>query len=215
MPVEVDVRKTGLIAAYGFDEAASATASDAMHLHDGTISGATRVTDGRYGSALSFDGVDDMVTVPDHAEFDLTTGMTVEAWVRPSALTSWRTVIMKEQVGSLIYALYASSDVEQPAASVFTTSVSTASAPPLLGLAQWTHLAMTWDRSVLRLYLDGAEIAATPAPPPLATSTGVVRIGGNSVRGEFFSGQIDEVRLYDRALAPNRIGADMNTPVGH
>jgi hypothetical protein len=213
-PVEVDVRNTGLVAAYGFDEPSGSTATDAMHLHDGTISGATRVAGGRYGQALSFDGVDDLVSVPDHAELDLTNGMTIEAWVQPSALTSWRSVIMKEQVGSLIYALYANSDVNQPAASVFTTSTLMASAPPPLVPSQWTYLAMTWDRSVLRLFLDGAEIAAVPAPAPLVTSTGAVRIGGNNVRGEFFGGLIDEVRVYDRPLGPAAIAADMNAPVG-
>ena len=39
---------------------------------------------GRFGSALSFDGVNDWVTVPDANSLDLSTGMTLEAWVRPS-----------------------------------------------------------------------------------------------------------------------------------
>jgi hypothetical protein len=72
---------------------------------------------------------------------------------------------------------------------------------------------MTWDGSVLRLYVDGAEIATGAAPGALLTSTGQLRIGGNGLRGEFFAGLIDEVRVYDRALAASRIGADMNTPV--
>ena len=46
------------------------------------------------------------------------------------------------------------------------------------------------------------------------TSTGDLRIGGNNVWGEFFSGLIDEVRVYNRALSPTEIQTDMNTPVG-
>ena len=44
----------------------------------------------------------------DANSLDLTTGMTLEAWVQPTALGSlWRCVILKEQPSSLIYALYA------------------------------------------------------------------------------------------------------------
>ena len=62
---------------------------------------------------------DDVVTVPDDPTIDLTTGMTLEAWVRPSAATDWRTVIFKESTGGLNYALYANTDVDSPAARVF------------------------------------------------------------------------------------------------
>jgi hypothetical protein len=210
--VGVDVRNTGLVAAYGFEEASGSVAGDVLHEHDGTITGAARVP-GRYGRALSFDGVDDWISVPDNVELDLTNGLTIEAWVKPSALTSWRSVIMKEQVGSMVYALYAGSDAGPPAATVFNTSAVTASGPPALGLSEWTHLAMTWDRAVLRLYLDGAEVATAAAPGPLATSSGNVRIGGNSVRGEFFAGLIDEVRIYNRPLAPAEVSTDLNAPV--
>ena len=139
--------------------------------------------------------------------------MTIEAWVSPSALSSWRSVVTKEQATALPYALYANSDAGVPAASVFTTSALSASSPPALGLSTWTHLAMTWDGSVLRLFVDGAEVAAQPAPGALLTSTGQLRIGGNSLRGEFFTGLIDEVRVYDRALSAMQISADLNAPV--
>ena len=210
--VAVQVHNTGLVAAYGFDEPSGTAITDAMSAHSGTISGAARVA-GRYGQGLSFDGVDDFATVPHDASLNLGSGMTVEAWVRPSALTSLRSVVTKQAVGQLAYALYASSASDQPLASVFTTSAMNASGGPALGTSTWTHLAMTWDGGVVRLYLDGAEIATHAATGSLATGTGELRIGGNSLQGQFFSGIIDEVRIYDRALTPSQIGADMNAPV--
>ena len=64
----------------------------------GTISGATRTTSGRFGSALTFDGVNDLVTVADSAALDLTNRATLEAWVYASALgSSWRTILLKGQ----------------------------------------------------------------------------------------------------------------------
>ncbi|HWN27636.1 MAG TPA: LamG-like jellyroll fold domain-containing protein, partial [Actinomycetospora sp.] len=211
--VAVEVHNTGVVAAYGFDEASGTTATDAIDGHTGTIAGATRSLDGRFGRALSFDGVDDWVSVPHDPTLNLSAAMTLEAWVKPTALTNWRSVITKEQATALPYALYAGSASGTPAASIFTTSALTAAGPPALGLSQWTHLAMTWNGSMLRLYVDGAEIATLAAPGPLLTSNGVLRIGGNSLRGEFFTGLIDEVRIYDRALSPAQLGADLNTPV--
>jgi Concanavalin A-like lectin/glucanases superfamily len=41
-----------------------------------------------------------------------------------------------------------------------------------------------------------------------------LRIGGNSVWGEYFQGSIDEIRIYNRALSPAEIQADMNTAIG-
>ena len=49
----------------------------------GTVSGASWITTGRNGNALSFDGVNDWVTVADANDLDLTAGMTIEAWVYP------------------------------------------------------------------------------------------------------------------------------------
>ena len=40
----------------------------------------------------------------------------------------------------------------------------------------------------------------------LVTSTGALRIGGNTIWGEWFTGTIDDVRVYDRALTAAEIG---------
>ncbi|MCI0461152.1 MAG: hypothetical protein L0Z62_29750, partial [Gemmataceae bacterium] len=49
----------------------------------------------------------------------------------------------------------------------------------------------------------------------IATSSGPLRLGGNSLWGEFFQGRIDEVRIYNRPLSTTEIQQDMNTPVGN
>ena len=79
--------------------------------NNGTLSGATRSTAGRYGGALSFDGTNDSVSVPDAASLDLTNNLTLSTWVRPTGATSWRTLVVKERPGGLSYGLYASGDI--------------------------------------------------------------------------------------------------------
>ena len=48
----------------------------------------------------------------------------------------------------------------------------------------------------------------------LLTSGNPLRIGGNTIWGEYFDGLIDEVRIYNRALSLGEIQTDMSTPIG-
>jgi hypothetical protein len=206
---------SGPIAAYGFNEGAGTTLNDRSGRgHTGTISGATWSTAGRYGGALSFDGVNDWVTINDTAVLDLTTGMTLEAWVNASAVTNWRTVVLKERTGSLSYALYGANGASRPAAYVNIGGADVGvNATANLALNTWTHLAVTYDGATIRVYVNGTQVATRAQTGPITTSTGVLRIGGNAVWSEFFQGLIDEVRIYSRALTAAEIQADMATPI--
>src|SRR5262245_11342117 len=110
----------GLVAAYGFEEGTGTTAADSSGNHlDGIVTGAVWRR-GKFGNALRFKCGDnsssnDWVTIPDSAALQLTTGMTLSAWVFPSVEQNpWPTVIMKEGQSELIYALYANSDTGVP-----------------------------------------------------------------------------------------------------
>jgi hypothetical protein len=207
---------TGLVAAYSFNEGSGTTLADRTGSgRTGTISGATWTTQGRNGGALSFDGVNDWVTVADANSLDLTTGMTLEAWVYPTAGGggSWRNVIIKERTGGEVYNLYANADTNTPAVFVIraaqTTVPQDARGTAALTLNTWTHLAATFDNATLRLYLNGTQVATRAVAGPLVTSTGALRIGGNGIWGEFFQGRIDDVRIYNRALTATEIQGDM------
>ena len=93
---------TGLVAAYGFNEGAGTTVADTSgNGNTGAISGATWTAAGRYGGALVFNGTSAVVTVANAASLQLTTGMTLEAWVYPTAApTGWRAVITRTWTGT-------------------------------------------------------------------------------------------------------------------
>src|SRR5262249_46607874 len=105
----------GLVAAYGFEEGAGTTTADSSGGgNTGTLTAATWAASGKFRKALSFNGTRAWVTVPDANSLDLTTAMTIEAWVNPSSLTSWRNILTKETASGLAYSLYAS-DGTRPA----------------------------------------------------------------------------------------------------
>ncbi len=77
---------SGLVAAYGFDEGSGTTAADRSgQRQHGHALECDLATSGKFGNALSFNGTNARVNVNDSSSLDLTTGMTLEAWVRPTS----------------------------------------------------------------------------------------------------------------------------------
>jgi hypothetical protein len=199
------------VAAYSFDEGLGSSAADASgNGNTGAIGSASWITTGKFGNALSFNGTNARVTVGDSASLDLTTAMTLEAWVYPTATSGWRDVIYKGP--NDIYYLEGRSPGGPPATGGTFAS-------PLYGTAAlpvnaWSHLAATYDGTTLRLYVNGVQVASRPQTGPIATSAGALTIGGDVLYGQHFAGRIDEVRIYDTALSASEIESDMATPIG-
>jgi PKD repeat protein len=220
-PVSVTVDNTtpapaGLVGAYAFNEGAGFSASDRSGFgNEGTLSGAAWVAVGRFGGAVSFDGVNDWVSVADSGSLDLSSGMTVEGWVRPSAAGSvWRTVALKETAGNLAYGLYADEGSGRPSGHVNVGGDRDTRGTGAVPLNAWTHLAVTYDGATLRLFVNAAQVSSRALPGQILVSSGPLRIGGNAVWPEWFQGLIDELRVYNRALTPQQLQTDMNTPIG-
>jgi len=177
------------------------------------ITGATWTTSGKNGGALLFNGVDNLVTVSSTA-LNLNAGMTVEGWVFPTVLTNLRSVAVKEGATDLAYGLYANDATAKPEGVINVgAGPLSATATGTLPVNVWSHLAVTFDGSTQRLFLNGVEVASAAASGTLMQTSGAFRVGGNKLWGEWFGGSIDDVRVYSRALTATEIQADMNTAV--
>jgi Concanavalin A-like lectin/glucanases superfamily len=211
----------GPVAAYSFDEGTGTTAQDATgNEHTATIEGA-KWARGRYGDGLEFKGSEhDVVKVPASSELNFEEEFTLEAWIRPASSTDKLAPIVGKTTGggsgsaSLSYYLYAGNSESKPSGEVQhvlgTGKKATATtAPPG---ATWTHLALTYDGAVERLYVNGVQVAETATEAPV-TTTGELQIGAETEHGEWFSGRIDEVRIYDRVLSGAEVDAGMETPI--
>ena len=77
----------------------------------------------------------------------------------------------------------------------------------------WTHLATTYDGSAVVLYVNGRLPGAVWIKARSKSTSGPLEIGGDSLFGRYFVGDIDEVRVYDHALSETEIQRDMATPV--
>jgi hypothetical protein len=225
-----------LAGAWGFEAGSGTSAIDSSgNGNDATFVGTPTWVTSASGNAISFDGIDQSLTVPDPANnsLDFTQSFTISSWVNPSAIhTDYRAVMAKANStigGGPSYALYASVDsatcpVIGSGAVAGLIHVNGTSGPTYvvcgapLATGIWTHLAVTYDGSNLRLYRNGVLTATTPVPsvtaPPTVSimepSTGALQIGASEF-GEQFAGALDEPRAYNYALP---ITAGSNTVPG-
>jgi Concanavalin A-like lectin/glucanases superfamily len=221
MEAPIQTPKAGPVAAYSFDEGEGTTVEDVSgHGHTATIEGA-KWARGRYGDGLEFKGSEhDVVKVPASSELNFEEEFTLEAWVRPTSSTDKNAPIVGKTTGggsgskSLSYYLYAGNSESKPYGEVQHSlgtgkQANAATAPPG---ATWTHLALTYDGAKERLYVNGVQVddEATAAP---VTTTGELQIGAETEHSEYFSGRIDEVRIYNRVLNSAEVGADMEAPL--
>lgn len=190
------------VAAYGFEEASGTTAADGSgNGHDGTLTGASRTDDGRFGAALRFDGAGQVVTVPGRASLDLAGDYTLSAWARAggSSAGSW-SLVSKGGSGScgLAIELLASHEVRACGSALMP-----AWTPPPTEF--WVHHALVKTGGTVRLFINGAEVDTAPVVGVAAT--GALRIGDG------FRGTIDDVRVYGRALTGAQVRQSMTLPI--
>jgi hypothetical protein len=152
--------------------------------------------------------------VPDSDSLDLQGSLTLEAWVKPSALLGWRTVLFKEGDGLLPrYVLNANDFTPTPAAYLHIDFIPDGiRSEQTLPLNEWTHLAVTYDGEAIRLFVNGEEKESRSESGAVRISEGRLLIGGTPW-GQWFRGRMDDVRIYDVAVAAAQIKADMKEAI--
>jgi hypothetical protein len=200
---------TGLKGHWSFDgsDVSGATASDRSGSGShGTLSGAT-ITEGQVGQALSFDGVDDSVSVSN--TLSAANGITLSAWVKPTGLP---------MVDSTIYLLGTQSTTVgfawlaiQNDRTVFYNYASGTNYPYYnstlkVPLNEWSHVVLVHDYSSqnVRIYINGVLDINVAGGPVVSISNKTSKIGRYAATFPF-QGSLDEVRIYDRVLSSGEV----------
>ena len=156
--------------------------------------------------SLSFDGVAALVDLGNPEGLNLSGNVTLSAWIRPLALDGFRNVIAHgfRWMPSAEVVLRISDEDYEFAAWNSRDHIASAPVPPG-DIDNWHHLVGVYDGASYRLYRDGELVVTHPesfAPTPVDAPWA---IGGRSAtmpdEGRYFSGLIDDVRIYGRALS--------------
>ncbi len=199
-----------------FDEALGATqfADNSGNGNDGACSGDTCPSaglKGRIGSAVEFDGYDDVVTVPDDPDLDLNE-FTVGAWVMPTAFHDYLKMVVNKGNPSKGYnyqlSLYDDKVSYKLQADNCVTTYGDWSEGSLIQNT-WNHVMMSFDGYELKLYLNGSFDGSVELPSynqnePLCHNNQPIRIG-RAQNWSGFGGRIDEVTIYDHALTAREV----------
>jgi hypothetical protein len=207
---------SGLVALWRFDEGGDITANDSSgNNNHGTLynfSGTYWVDDQWGGQALSFDGVDEYVSVPDSTSLDLSGEITVEAWIKVAVHKNYNAIVIKGEDGAENYELLLTSSGLLYSTIKFTDGTRYyPSVPSAITDTEWHHVAMTYKPGEWRIYVDGVEkaertdISKVPLTNNVPLFIGAEQYLGSFRTERFFNGLIDEVRIYDYALSPDTI----------
>ena len=207
----------GLVGAWGFEEGAGTTVADASgNGNEGTLNGpgATWSATGKFGGGLEFSGTSGNVRIPHASSLNLNSSYTLEAWVKPTALSGYQTILMKEETSGCGYWLQT---VDTNVNSGFGNGGCRehASSGPAVPLNAWSHLAGVFNNAAntYTLYLNGTAIGTsseTLAPTPNTQALIFGQSGCGACGFERWHGLIDDVRIYDRSLSAAEIQADMD-----
>jgi len=163
----------------------------------------TTAAAGRVGGARSFNGVGDVVTVAHHPALNPTDRMTVSAWIyrRTAPANFWSRILTKENPTVGYHMWVDAANALQfclVVGGVYKCVNSYHAGGRFLSLNTWHQIVAVYNGAVVRMYVDGVGWAGDAASGPIDGNTNSLKIG-NQYYG--FDGVIDEVQLFDRALA--------------
>jgi hypothetical protein len=123
---------------------------------------------GRFGAAVQRH--DGMVSIADSASLDLTSAVTISAWVRWSGGADWQSLVLKERGTvtnpGLSYSLYANDPTRSRPAGFFRVGTADQSVASTTALPPntWTHIAVTYGGGFMRFYVNGVQVTRSPRP---------------------------------------------------
>jgi hypothetical protein len=172
--------------------------------NNGTNNGATFAA-GKVGQAFSFNGSGQWVSVTNSSSINLTgTAVTIDGWINPNSNAADAVYFGKSANAANDYVLlYQFSNISAIIKANGSETTINTGVSPTLGV--WTHIALVYNGTDLRVYVNGVLTGgATAKTGNLAGSNVPFGIGGRS-GGLFFNGLVDEVELFNRALTATEI----------
>lgn len=197
---------------YLFDEEVADEGIDSSDFENhGEATDTEWTEDGKNGGAMVFDGASSLIEVPHHDSL-LPGGdeLTIEAWFKPASFPGGHPPIARK--GSVPESGWG---VDTPGGKI-RGFVYTAPSDPVvvqgttpMKVDTWHHLAMVYDGSEIRIYLDGELEGEVPRKGNINENEASVWIGKKANENIWLDGTLDELRILNIAITEKQIQEDM------
>ncbi len=190
---------------------AEGNAKDSVDNNHGELLNGAGFAPGRVGQAFAFDGISALVSVPDSPSLNPTDGLTLEARIRVSEFSENDSVAIAGKddpysprqymlgIGNVSGEWVFRAHVGVPTGYHFCNGATA------LQKTTWYHVAMTYDGSVLKLFVNGRLDGSLAVSGPIVVTGHPLLVGGHASGPWNFNGLVDELRLYNRALSSREI----------
>ncbi|MFE2489490.1 exo-alpha-sialidase [Streptomyces mirabilis] len=189
----------------------------ARHAEPAAVLGGARETAGVRGGALEFDGADDAVRLPYQDRLPLgTKDFTASLWFRYTATGGEQPLLWMGGIGTTQPQVWMRAEPASHRITALITTRSGAAAPTSASVrtasayndGQWHHLALRRGGGLLTLSVDGTAVVAADVPGSVSRNSPFgVHVGQRMDSRAYFTGAIDEVRVYDRVLSDDELSA--------
>ncbi|MCP3935212.1 MAG: DUF11 domain-containing protein [Actinomycetia bacterium] len=220
-PDQFDFEFDGASSLWSFDEGSGTDVFDGVGSNNGVATGGPSWVSGHAGGALSLDGIDDRVEIPDDDSIDFATDedFTVALWVKiPSAGqndtgSSSNSILEKwSGGGGYPYFIRLVREQGQIAGARFDGSVSSSViTTSVLDDDEWHHVVFQRDLGTLRIFVDGGQEDTAPdTSQDPTTNSSPLYVGARGGSPTYFTGEVDEVAIFSRVLTPTEIAGLFN-----
>jgi photosystem II stability/assembly factor-like uncharacterized protein len=202
---------SGLVAYYPFNGNAN---DESGNGNNGTDYGATLTTDrfGTFGYAFSFNGTSNYINkYPASFIFNYNSKFTVSAWFNPSILSGTRQIVshLTEGSGNFVWnATIQNGSLIFGATRQMSDWYNATYLLPVNALNTWQHVVGVYDNTSMKLYYNGVLVDNTTFGYTNTTAASLpINIGADQFgsMSNFFSGSLDDIRIYNRALSDAEI----------
>ena len=176
-----------------------------------TFGFAPQVTEER---SVYFNGLEDYIEMQDVLDLN-PLGFTISTWINHDASNEGIVSILSKRDNEFSqgYDLTLNSD-NKIRISWKNTSNQSLSSYTSIPDNEWHHIAISYDGSEVKIYIDGVlDNSANRSAPMNTSSPFLIAAAGNNTTAQHFKGQIDEVRIWDTDLTENQLRFIMNQEI--